>query len=119
MRRSIALSLILFAAACAPRPQAASVPVVTPQAPPPPQIRQSTLYGLNAQDLVGHFGKPVLQIREGNSIKLQFRGNRCVLDAYLYPGRDGELRVTYVDTRGPSGADMDQAACILALETPS
>jgi len=94
------------------------VPAPTPQ-PPPPQVRQSSLYGLTAQELVGHFGKPAMQIREGTSAKLQFRGNRCVLDAYLYPSRDGQLRVTYVDTRGPSGADMDQAACILALETPS
>ena len=117
MRRFLLLSPILFAAACAPRPQATSTPVPAPQ--PPPQVRQSSLYGLNAQDLVGHFGKPALQIREGNSVKFQFRGQRCVLDAYLYPSRDGQLRVTYVDTRGPSGADMDQAACILALETPS
>jgi len=117
MRRSIVLALMFFVPACAPRPQAASVPAPVPT--PPPQVRQSSLYGLTAQELVGHFGKPALQIREGTSAKLQFRGNRCVLDAYLYPARDGQLRVTYVDTRGPSGADMDQAACILALETPS
>jgi hypothetical protein len=117
MRRFLALSLILFAAACAPRPQA-TAPAPVP-APPAPQIRQTSLYGLDPQDLVGHFGKPALQVREGNSVKLQFRDSRCVLDAYLYPARDGQMRVTYVDTRGPSGADMDQAACILALETPS
>jgi hypothetical protein len=118
MRRSFVLVPILFAAACAPRPQATSVPAPAPQ-PPVQQIRQTSLYGLNSQELVGHFGKPALQIREGNSVKLQFRDTRCVLDAYLYPARDGQMRVTYVDTRGPSGADMDQAACILALETPS
>jgi hypothetical protein len=61
----------------------------------------------------------VLQIHEGSSVKFQFRGARCVLDAYLYPGRDGQLRVTYVDTRMPSGADMNQAACISALESAS
>ena len=115
MRRSSVLSLLLFAAACAPRPQAAA-PLPVPSVP----VRsQSSLFGLNAQDLVGHFGKPALQVREGNSVKLQFRGQRCVLDAYLYPARDGQFRVSYVDTRGPSGADTDQAACILALETPS
>jgi hypothetical protein len=118
MRRYLAVALVLFAAACAPRPQATSVPVPTPAAPAP-QVRQSSLYGLDPQELVGHFGKPTLQVREGSSIKLQFRGQRCVLDAYLYPARDGQMRVTYVDTRAPSGADMDQAACILALETPS
>jgi hypothetical protein len=118
MRRFLALSLTLFAAACAPRPQTATAPAPGPQ-PAPPPVRQSSLYGLNAQDLVGHFGKPVLQIHEGSSVKLQFRGRRCVLDTYLYPSRDGQLRVTYVDSRAPSGADMDQAACIVALETPS
>ncbi|WP_407828335.1 hypothetical protein [Sphingomonas sp.] len=115
MRRFLALCLILFAAACAPRPQQ---PAPAPAAPVQPQQRQSSLYGLTAQELVGHFGKPALQIREGTSVKLQFRGPRCVLDAYLYPSRDAQMRVTYVDTRSPSGADMNQAACILELETP-
>jgi hypothetical protein len=112
MRRSIAFSLILFAAACGPRPQATSVPTVTPTAPP---SQLGGLYGLNVQELAGRFGKPALQIHEGSSVKLQFRGSRCVLDAYLYPSRDGQLRVTYVDTRLPSGADTNQAACISAL----
>jgi hypothetical protein len=116
MRRSLALSVVLFAAACAPRPQAASIPTPTPA----PQPRQDNgLNGLNAQQLVDRFGRPALQIHEGSSIKLQFRGSRCVLDTYLYPSRDGQLRVTYIDTRMPSGADMNQAACIAALETPS
>ncbi|HVI05761.1 MAG TPA: hypothetical protein VM711_06670, partial [Sphingomicrobium sp.] len=63
---------------------------------------------------------PALQIHEGTSMKLQFRGRRCVLDAYLYPsGSSGTLRVTHIDTRTLSGNDMDQAACILDLENPS
>ena len=118
MRRYLALSIALFAAACAPRPQATTTPVPTPQ-PPAQPTRQSSLFGSNIDDLVGHFGKPVLQIHEGNSVKFQFRGARCVLDAYLYPGRDGQLRVTYVDTRAPSGADTNQATCISALESQS
>ncbi len=118
MRRYLTVSLLLFAAACAPRPQATTTPVPAPQ-PPPQPTRQSSLTGSNIDDLVGHFGKPVLQIHEGNSVKLQFRGSRCVLDAYLYPGRDGQLRVTYVDTRAPSGADTNQATCISALESQS
>ena len=68
MRRSIAFSLILFAAACAPRPQATSVPTVTPTAPP---SQLGGLYGLNVQELAGRFGKPALQIHEGSSVKLQ------------------------------------------------
>jgi hypothetical protein len=115
MRRSLAFSLMLFAAACAPRPQQASAPPPQPAEQPQPQ-EQNSLAGLTAQELVGRFGTPALQIREGNSLKLQFRGPRCVMDAYLYPaGNSGTLKVTHVDTRLPSGGDMDQAACIFAL----
>jgi hypothetical protein len=114
MRRSLALSLMLFAAACAPRPQQVSAP--PPQPTPQAAAEQNSLSGLTAQELVGRFGSPALQIREGNSLKLQFRGPRCVMDAYLYPtGNSGTLKVTHVDTRLPSGGDMDQAACIFAL----
>ena len=77
------------------------------------------LTGLSSQDLVAHFGRPALQIREGSSVKLQFRGRYCVLDAYLYPGRNGVYVVTHVDTRALSGVDVDQTTCISALEYPS
>lgn len=118
MRRLILASTLVLAG-CAVRPEQ---PVV--QAPPvvarPPQDRSSIL-GLTASELVGHFGNPALQVREGVGLKLQFRSNRCVLDAYLYPpeGGSGTQRVTYVDTRLPSGVATDQAACISALENPS
>jgi hypothetical protein len=119
--RRILFSLILLLAACAPRPQAQPqpAPVQPTQVVPPPQPRASQLVGLTMSELVGHFGSPALQVREGTSLKLQFRGRSCVLDAYLYPSRDGALRVTYVDTRTPSGTDTNQAACISALEYPS
>ena len=54
-------------------------------------------------ELVGHFGNPALQVREGTSLKLQFRGRSCVLDAYLYPPEQHVLRVTHVDTRDAVG----------------
>jgi hypothetical protein len=116
MRRFLALASALLLSGCAARPEQ---PTVTPTAPPPaaPRFEDSSgLSGLTAQDLVGRFGTPALQIREGSSLKLQFRGVRCVLDAYLYPsGGTGVLKVTHVDTRLQSGADTDQAACIFAL----
>ncbi len=116
MRRLIALSSALLLSACMRAPRAE----VTQPAPPPPtpQVR-GELSGLTPNELVGHFGKPALQIREGTSMKLQFRGRSCVLDAYLYPQTGGTLRVTHVDTRTANGADTDQAACISALENPS
>jgi len=85
---------------------------------PPPQQQRSTVVGLTARELVAHFGNPALQVRAGVGLKLQFRSNRCVLDAYLYPPESGSgvERVTYVETRLPSGVATDQAACIAALE---
>jgi hypothetical protein len=117
MRRFILASTLLLAG-CAAAPQQ---PVVetqpSPQTPAQPQTRR--LLGLSAQEIVGHLGNPVLQVREGTSLKLQFRSQRCVLDAYLYPsGSGGTLRVTYIDTRARTGAATDQAACIAALEHP-
>ena len=118
MRRYLALSLSLLVTGCmtAPRQEtAAPPPVVQPQ-----PLEQNGLVGLTAQQLVGRFGAPALQIREGTSVKLQFRGSRCVLDAYLYPsGSAGTMRVTHVDTRLPTGADTPQAACTAALGTPA
>jgi hypothetical protein len=114
MRRLIALSFVLLVGACAPRLQQVSAPPL-PVPQPQPQD-QGSLTGLTAQELVGRFGAPALQIREGTSLKLQFRGRRCVMDAYLYPsGTSGALKVTHVDTRTPTGSDFDQAACIFSL----
>ena len=121
MRRLSVLALALLVSACATRPveQAAPAPVPTPPAPRP--VEQGRLIGKTAADLVGYFGNPALQVREGTSLKLQFRSESrgCVLDAYLYPSAGNVLRVTHVDTRSSNGADMDQAACILALSNPS
>jgi hypothetical protein len=85
----------------------------------PVQRQITQLTGMTTHDLTGHFGRPALQVQEGTSLKLQFRGRYCVLDAYLYPGQNGVLHVTHVDTRNTSGADVDQATCIAALEYPS
>jgi hypothetical protein len=114
MRRLILLSLSLVLAACAARPQ--QPPAATPVPVQPEPEEPNSLTGLTAQELVGRFGTPALQIREGSSLKLQFRGRRCVMDAYLYPSdASGTLKVTHVDTRLPSGGAMDQAACIFSL----
>ena len=114
MRRSTAFALMLLVAGCAPRPQASTAP--TPPAVVSQTGEPTSLTGLTAQELVGRFGTPALQIREGASLKLQFRGPRCVMDAYLYPsGGSAALKVTHVDTRTPTGGDFDQAACIFAL----
>lgn len=115
--RRLALASTLLLAACATRP----VPPPVPEQPErvAPHRQATRLTGMTTRDLTTHFGLPALQVREGTSLKLQFRSNYCVLDAYLYPGQNGVLVVTHVDTRLPSGVDTDQATCISALEYPS
>ena len=118
MRRFIlASTLILVGCAAAPQ-QPVAQPQPVPVTAAQPETRR--LLGLTAQEIVCHLGNPQFQVREGNSLKLQFRTQRCVLDAYLYPTGNGggPLRVTYVDTRTANGAATDQAACISALEHP-
>ena len=114
MRRSLILASCFILAGCATRPQLPETPAV--QSPTTREPRG--ILGMSTTELVGHFGNPALQIREGTSLKLQFRGRSCVLDAYLYP-QNNVLRVTHIDTRNLAGADSDQAACISALEYPS
>jgi hypothetical protein len=108
----------LLLAACATRP-APPPPPEQPAQVVPPHRQATRLTGMTSGDLTTHFGRPALQVQEGTSLKLQFRSNYCVLDAYLYPGQNGVLVVTHIDTRLPSGLDTDQATCISALEYPS
>jgi hypothetical protein len=113
--RLLVLPAILLLVACTPDPPQAPPP--SPTAPPPQQVR-SGLLGMTAGELVQRFGVPTLQVREGAGLKLQFRGQACVLDAYLYPSAHGggAERVTHVDARLRSGADTDQLSCIAALQ---
>ena len=105
---------MLFLAGCATAPR------TLPQTPPPVEapLERGDLIGLTSGELIQRFGVPALQVREGISLKLQFRGRRCVLDAYLYPPASGRgvERVTHVDSRLSSGVDLDQRACIATLQ---
>ena len=114
MRRLLLFST-LFVAGCASAPQQ-SQPQPTPVTARP-QVR-GDLIGLTAGEVVQRLGTPALQIREGLSLKLQFRAPSCILDAYLYPPPSGPgvQRVTHVDARLRSGADVDQRSCVAALE---
>lgn len=71
----------------------------------------------DAATLIQEFGPPRLDVHEGDMRKLQFAGEACVLDVYLYPLRPGgEPVATYLDARRPSdGLDVDRAACVAAL----
>jgi len=110
-----------------PRAPGVSVPPPARPAPPPvvfraPEVlRAPGLEGIIEQDgnaLVRRFGPPRLDVREGDMRKLQFTGQACVLDVFLYPPRQGaEPIATYVEARRPSdGREVDRASCVQALQ---
>lgn len=117
MRLFLVTSSFVLLAACVTRPQ----PVQPPQQPSlPSQHMRGAIIGMTTEEVVRLLGTPVLQIREGSSLKLQFRSQFCVLDAYLYPpvGAAAPYRVSYVDTRSRALAPVDQATCLASLQGP-
>ncbi|RXZ64619.1 hypothetical protein [Pelagerythrobacter rhizovicinus] len=140
--RLLALALLPLLGACAAAvPQPSSVPgpaappagspsepPATRPAPPPqagafraPRVMNAPglegIIGANAESLERTFGAARLDVREGDARKLQFTGEACVLDVYLYPLRpNAEPTATYVDARRSSDSlDVDRAACVAAL----
>ena len=108
-----------------PAPPQQNVPRTDP-APPsvgfiPPQIQRmrglEDVIGRDAAGLQRLFGQPRLRTPEGDAMKLQFRGEPCVLDIYLYPLRPGaEAVATHTEARRASdGAEVDRASCVRAL----
>ena len=107
-------------------PPSQAVPPTRPVAPPqtgfraPEVMRQAGLEGVIEQDaaaLTRQFGNPRLDVREGDMRKLQFTGEACVLDVFLYPQRSGaEPVATYLEARRSSdGQEVDRVSCIAAL----
>ena len=134
--RKFVLFVLPLLGACATVP-ASTVPAPSrPTAAPPPQQVQvapttqafraprvmnvpglESVIGRNETALANLFGAPRLTVKEGDARKLQFSGEACVLDIYLYPLQPrGEPSATYVDARRASdGIDVDRAACVRAL----
>ncbi|GEM_PF-131567 len=109
--------------------QPSTVPPPPPRQPPPPpaagfRVPQvlnlpglENVIGRNTSDLTRQFGTPRLDVREDDMRKLQFSGEACVLDVFLYPTRpNAEPTATFVEARRSSdGQDVDRAACVNAL----
>lgn len=145
MSRIAAFALIPLLAACGgantavpvstpPPATGQSRPAVTPPTRPAPPVASTTtggfrapkvmslpgiegLIGANAAALTRQLGTPRLDVREGDARKLQFSGEPCVLDVWLYPLSPGaEPSATYVEARRASdGLDVDRVACVRAL----
>ena len=112
------LAAILLLSACARVSTETATPTPPPAAPVQQPRESGVLIGLTGNELVTRFGSPILQIREGNSFKIQFRGRLCVLDAFLYPSTGAQYRVTHVEARSLAGLDTNQSDCIRTLEYP-
>ena len=108
------------------RPPVTGVPPTRPVTPPrtgflSPQVQRvpglESVIEQDAAHLARLFGQPRLDVREGDARKLQYAGQACVLDVFLYPLRPGaEPVATYVEARRASdGAEVDRAACAQAL----
>lgn len=140
MRKSVCLLLPLLGACVAVPPSAPPATSSAParpvtSAPPPQQVPAApaapgfraprvmnhpgleNVIGRNETALANLFGTPRLAVKEGDARKLQFVGEACVLDIYLYPlRRNAEPSATHVDARRASdGRDVDRAACVRAL----
>lgn len=104
-----------------------TVPAQRPTAPPAAGFRTARVMnmpglegviGADTAALQRQFGAPRLDVWEGDARKLQFSGEACVLDVYLYPPSAGATpTATYVDARRASdGLDVDRASCVRALK---
>ena len=107
-------------------PARQSIPPTRPAAPPVTGARTPEIQRLpGLEDVIEHdaaslahrFGDPRLDVREGDMRKLQFAGEPCVLDVFLYPlGEGAEPVATHVEARrGSDGQEVDRAACVAAL----
>jgi hypothetical protein len=109
------------------RARVAHVPATRPATPPATGAFRTAkvmnlpgvegVIGADTAALQRAFGSPRLDVWEGDARKLQFSGEACVLDIYLYPPSPGATpTATWVDARRASdGLDVDRAACIKAL----
>ena len=98
--------------ASTPRPTMQAAPDITPMNLP----GLDGVIGATASQLGSTFGPPRLDVVEGDVRKLQWVGEPCVLDVYLYPNANGAQVGAYVDARRASdGRDVDRAACVRAL----
>ncbi len=103
------------------RPASASQPRGSSIVVLPEMMAPQGLEGVIGQDagmLARRFGTPRLDVAEGDAKKLQFTGQSCVLDIYLYPQRPGAAPVaSHVEARQrQGGAAVDRGACIREVE---
>ncbi|MCK0129692.1 hypothetical protein [Erythrobacter sp. F6033] len=129
--RSVMLPVILLSiSACSAGSGATYVP---PNASAPPNNQPTetfrrpavdreagleSIIGAPASRLLSRLGEARIDLTEGDSRKLQFTGESCVLDIYLYPLQAGtEPVATHIEARMRSGGRaIDKSQCLGEVE---
>ncbi|TPG40322.1 hypothetical protein EAH79_10270 [Sphingomonas koreensis] len=116
MKRALLIGgLAATLAGCVSGPTARPTLVPGPAPAPFTGLGLERVMGQTAPALIGLFGQPDADVREGDARKLQFQGPICVLDTYLYPKSGGDPVVSYLDARQSDGRTIDRASCVAAL----
>ena len=72
---------------------------------------------MTAHELIQLYGKPRLQIVEGEGTKLQFAGPACLLDVYLYPPPGGGApRANFIEARNAQGDGVNATSCAASIQ---
>ena len=89
-----------------------------PPASRPPKGAVAGIIGADARRLAARFGEPRIDLAEGDARKLQFIGQSCVLDIFLYPASpSGEKLAAHVEARRRvDGERLDGADCAREVE---
>ena len=95
--------------------QVAALPAVQPPAPVPSAEGLKRLVGLDRASLETMLGPPWLLRREAAAELWQYRAPNCVLDLFLYPKSEGELRVAHADLRSRRENRPVPAGCFAEL----
>lgn len=123
-----ACATLALLSACAggtavPLPSPGASPAPRPAEPfraprPQPGGDLAGVMGADTRALYARFGEPRIDLVEGDARKLQFSGDACVLDIYLYPlTRGGAPVATHVEARlRQGGAETSREACIAEIE---
>ncbi|TRD11309.1 hypothetical protein FGU71_05240 [Erythrobacter insulae] len=129
MRKAVLLAMIMLLPACAGGSAAtytssgSSAGVGSKAAPQSSGFRAPSIQreaglegitGVRASALLDRLGEPRIDLTEGDSRKLQFAGETCVLDIYLYPLNAGAEPIsTHIEARlREGGGPVNRSQCL-------
>ncbi|MEO5335445.1 MAG: hypothetical protein H7841_00930 [Magnetospirillum sp. WYHS-4] len=93
-------------------PPAADVPPARSSVASPDHFK-----GMTQGEVTEAIGTPDFTRKDRAARLWQYNGKRCALDLFLYPQKDGILRVTHVDVRVRSPEIVDWPTCVAEIST--